>query len=177
MEFFPVQCFIVMSVCFSVPDSYTSVPTKHLDPLREESLVWPMSIRTHLNNQEHSWTYIIGPFIKHFRTDRDPLGIEQNSTVGWTPRPRPAIVHGTAPLRPGPSDRVGKEWDREGWARGKFRNSQEKSEGKRKELKGNIGVQEGVSDKSDFICKVAGLGCHTSSLPEVKILTCFSRDG
>lgn len=122
-NFFLVQCFVVMSVCVSVSESHTSVPTKHLDLLRVVLLVWlwPMSIRTHLNNHEHSWTYIIASFIKHFRTDTNPRGIEQSGADGWTPRPRPAIVRGTAPLRPGPSDRVGLEWDREGWAGGKFR--------------------------------------------------------
>jgi len=107
-------------------ESYTSVPAKHLDPLRVEPLVWPwpMSTHSHLNNHEHSWTYIIALFIKHFRTDTNPQGIEQSSAVGWTPRPRPAIVHGTAPLRPGPSDRVGLEWD---WGGG-FRKVHKKSQ-------------------------------------------------
>lgn len=135
-----VQCFIVMSVCVSVSESYTSVPTKHLDPLRAESLVWPMSIHTHLNNHEHSWTYIIAPFIKRFRTDTNPQGIEQSSAVEWIPRPRPAIVRRTAPLRPGPSDRVGLEWDREGCAGGEFRKILQKSQ------RGNVRHRRGIRE-------------------------------
>lgn len=51
-----VQCFIVMSVYVRVPDSYTSAPTKHLDPLRVESLVWPMSTHTHAHTSQQPQT-------------------------------------------------------------------------------------------------------------------------